>query len=119
MCSVELSANIYEEVMNQEIQDLVLAVTPKRGIQSMRVGDIAGWTKKTRLSRWRKAMNIWNETHIRNRSSLTSVVAAFRSVWQNVLVWYDVDNSNVVYIAISRMTLKFWSVEDSTLFGGI
>lgn len=83
----------------------------------MRVGDIAGWTKKTRLSRWRKAMNIWNETHMRNRSSLTSVVAAFGSVWQNVLVWYDVDN--VVYIAIPRMTLKFWSAEDGTLFGGI
>ena len=103
--------------MNQEIQDLVLAVTPKRGIQSMRVGDIAGWTKKTRSSRWRKAMNIWNETHMRNRSSLTSVVAAFGSVWQNVLVWYDVDN--VVYIAIPRMTLKFWSAKDGTLFGGI
>ena len=85
----------------------------------MRVGDRYGWTKKTRLYRWRKAMNIWNKTHLRNRSSLTSVVAAFRSVWQNVLVWYDVDNSNVVYIAISRMTLKFWSAEDGTLFGGI
>ena len=85
----------------------------------MRVGDIHGWTKKTRLYRWRKAMNIWNKTHLRNRSSLTSVVAAFGSVWQNVLVWYDVDNSNVVYIAISRMTLKFWSAEDGALFGGI
>ena len=85
----------------------------------MRVGDRYGWTKKTRLYRWRKAMNIWNKTHLRNRSSLTSVVAAFGSVWQNVLVWYDVDNSNVVYIAISRMTLKFWSAEDGTLFGGI
>ena len=105
--------------MNQEIQDLVLAVTPKRGIESMRVGDIYGWTKKTRLYRWRKAMNIWNKTHLRNRSSLTSIVVAFRSVWQNVLVWYDVDNGNVVYIATARMTLKFWSAEDGTLFGGI
>ena len=81
--------------MNQEIQDLVLAVTPKRGIESMRVGDIYGWTKKTRLYRWRKAMNIWNQTHLRNRSSLTSIVVAFRSVWQNVLVWYDVDDQYV------------------------
>lgn len=105
--------------MNQEIQDLVLAVTSERGRGSMRVGDIGGWTKKTRLLRWRKAMNIWNDTHPQNRSALTSVVSAFRSMWQNVLVWYNVDNDNMVYIAIARMTLKFWSAEDGALFGGI